>query len=85
MVGRFPLGAGIAPDTQRQIAMLTVDPATLKRAASVWKRGCEKLQVRVVAPFRLAGESSSFECIAFLPDFGSPNGMVVVQWTWEKM
>jgi hypothetical protein len=36
-----------------------------------------KLGIKVAAPYTLRHAGKSTQCLAFLPDFGSPNGMVV--------
>lgn len=42
-----------------------------------WHTASKLLGIEVVAPFTLRTEKKSADCIAFLPDFGSPRGMVI--------
>jgi hypothetical protein len=64
----------MTPNSKR---MPRVDQATLNRASRTWRDACRKLGVEVVAPFTVAEEGTSVACLAFLPDFGGPNGMVI--------
>src|SRR5437016_7638870 len=54
-----------------------IDQVVLRRASLAWQAACRKLGVKVVAPFALGVGGSSVRCLAFLPHFGGPNGMVV--------
>lgn len=47
------------------------------RLAKAWIKASEELGFRIVAPYSLVCDSCVFECVAYLPDFGSINGMVV--------
>ena len=47
------------------------------RVIEAWNEASRDLDVRVVAPFSLEVGGRSVSCLAFLPDFGSANGMVV--------
>jgi hypothetical protein len=42
-----------------------------------WHTASKLLGIEVVAPFTLRTEKKSADCIAFLPDFGRPQGMVI--------
>jgi hypothetical protein len=42
-----------------------------------WQDAADRLGIAVVAPFTISGPKHSIVCIAFLPDFGSKNGMVI--------
>lgn len=57
--------------------MGTVNQTILNRASSAWEEACRKLGIKIVAPFTLKVGTQSVDCLAFLPDFGSPNGMVI--------
>jgi hypothetical protein len=46
------------------------------KVISAWKEAATRLGVRVFAPFS-PPSNPSIVCVAHLPDFGSPNGMVV--------
>lgn len=56
---------------------MAINRALLERAAEVWREAGDKLRFKVTAPFRLESDGQSAWCIAFLPDFGSPKGVVV--------
>ncbi len=43
----------------------------------LWQKAGKNLNFEVVAPFRFRVEDREHECIAFLPDFGGQNGMVL--------
>jgi|GEM_PF-1659421 len=49
----------------------------LERVSRAWMTASVELDIRVVAPYRLDAPSGSAECVAFLPDFGGPSGMVI--------
>ena len=57
--------------------MTTVDQTVLDRVTQSWTEASPKLKIRVIAPYVLDVEGGSVRCLAFLPDFGAPNGMVV--------
>jgi hypothetical protein len=42
-----------------------------------WQSAQRELKIRVTAPFTFAAGATTHECIAFLPDFGGPGGMVI--------
>jgi len=49
-----------------------------QKLSNVWRLAAESLSLRIEAPYLLkdsAGEGVT--CIAYLPDFGGPNGMVI--------
>jgi len=58
--------------------MQQIETYLIEGAADTWREACNRLMVRVTAPFDLASGASSVKCIAFLPDFGGPNGMVIL-------
>ncbi len=55
--------------------MVAIDPKTLELASRNWQTACRKLGVRAFAPS--AAGDLPLGCLAFLPDFGGPNGMLV--------
>ena len=57
--------------------MQNIDKAVLDRASQAWQEACRNLQVNAVAPFFLGTGRESVSCLAFLPDFGGANGMVI--------
>lgn len=61
--------------------METYGPADLDRAIHCWLEASSKLGIKVVAPYTLTVGNESRGCLAFLPDFGGPNGMVVAALT----
>ena len=42
-----------------------------------WATAADQLNIEVITPFRFSYESQSVACVAFLPHFGSLNGMIV--------
>jgi hypothetical protein len=49
-----------------------------KRLADIWRTAGSILSVRIEAPYTLQGaDGTEAHCVAFLPDFGSPNGAVI--------
>jgi hypothetical protein len=44
---------------------------------NVWKQAAKVLAITIEAPFSFTSGGKVFDCIAFLPDFGSENGMVI--------
>jgi hypothetical protein len=42
-----------------------------------WKEASRQLGIRVVAPFTVSAGDVTAACVAFLPDFGGRNGMVI--------
>jgi hypothetical protein len=57
--------------------MHIVNATILNQASASWHDACHRLGVRIDAPFTLGSDGSLIDCIAFLPDFGGPKGMVV--------
>lgn len=49
----------------------------VSRVARRWLVVSRKLGIRVEAPYTMMADGESAQCVAFLPDFGSPNGMVI--------
>jgi hypothetical protein len=49
------------------------------RLVKTWTKASDELGFRIVAPYLLVCDSGVFECVAYLPDFGTTNGMVIVQ------
>lgn len=57
--------------------MKKIDPSLVYRASATWAAFASQWGINAQAPFALRVGHQSIACIAFLPDFGSPNGMVV--------
>jgi hypothetical protein len=57
--------------------MAAVDRKVIALASDSWRKVCDRFNVRIVAPYMLEVEGDSAMCIAFLSDFGGPNGMVI--------
>ena len=56
-----------------------------QKLVASWLDASRDLGVRVIAPYTLRGESGqAVECEAYLPDFGSPSGAVVVSKQTER-
>lgn len=49
----------------------------IKKVINSWLRASKELNFKIVAPYIFNSNSGSFECIAYLPDFGSKNGMII--------
>jgi hypothetical protein len=49
----------------------------LERAAKTWREHCHRWGIRVDAPYAINVEGCLLSCIAFLPDFGGPSGMII--------
>lgn len=47
------------------------------RASSVWLKAEERLGIRVITPYIIPNEPRNIHCIAYLPEFGGPNGIVI--------
>jgi hypothetical protein len=48
------------------------------KVSSAWRMAAAALSIRIEAPYPLEGaDGREILCIAFLPDFGSPKGMVI--------
>jgi hypothetical protein len=50
---------------------------SVARTVEMWNRMAVKLGIRIVAPFQFEYGNGVHECLAFLPDFGSPRGTVL--------
>lgn len=61
--------------------MNTYDSTDLDRVIRAWLEASAKLGIKVIAPYTLSDGNQSLRCLAYLPDFGSPNGMVVAPLT----
>ena len=48
-----------------------------KTAIQSLRQTCDRLRVRIVAPYVLSDTKLSAYCAAYLPDLGGPNGMVI--------
>ncbi len=48
-----------------------------KRVCDAWRKAADILKIQAVIPFMLEAAEKSVDCIAFLPHYGSPNGMVI--------
>ena len=49
------------------------------RLVKAWVKASEELGFRITAPYSFVCDSGVFECVAYLPDFGSISGIVVDQ------
>ena len=47
------------------------------RTVQSWITASRSLHINVTTPFTASVADRTIECLAFLPDFGSPNGMLV--------
>ena len=56
---------------------MATKPEVLMSVVKAWQHAAAQLGIAVVAPFTISGPRHSIVCIAFLPDFGSKNGMVI--------
>jgi hypothetical protein len=54
-----------------------INQRILERAIKCWMDASQRLQFRIVAPYVLEVEGQTANCIAFLPDFGGPAGMII--------
>lgn len=54
-----------------------IDPGRIKRASETWRIRCHEWGIEINAPFVLNIGNEPFACIAFLPHFGGPKGMVI--------
>jgi len=61
----------------REIADMTERALVALSAIEAWKKASSQLGVRVVAPFAISAGGLTAGCIAFLPDFGGSQGMVI--------
>jgi hypothetical protein len=48
-----------------------------QRVIAAWIVAERELSIRVVAPFEFRAGAASYNCIAYLPDFGGPRGMLI--------
>jgi hypothetical protein len=56
-----------------------------EKLIAAWRQAGANLGVRVIAPHTLRGsDGQTVECEAFLPDFGSPTGAVIVSLRTER-
>ena len=65
--------------------MGTIDKSLIASAADSWRKACARLQVRVESPYTLVIGEELVSCLAFLPDFGGGNGIVVVAMDLPKI
>lgn len=49
------------------------------RCGAGWREARDKLGIAVVAPFTFRVDGRAYECVAWLPDFGGPRGMVLFE------
>lgn len=56
---------------------MTEKDKQLEELIAAWVLASERLAIRVVAPFDFKVGATLYKCIAYLPDFGSPKGMLV--------
>ena len=56
---------------------IMLNQAELNRASKTLHDICPKLGVRIITPFSLKSGRCCVDCLAFLPDFGSVNGMII--------
>jgi hypothetical protein len=54
--------------------------AKLEQLIAAWQTARLELRIQVVAPFKIKYNRSSCNCVAFLPQFGSPRGMILQAW-----
>lgn len=48
-----------------------------RQMSDVWIAAGRELEIRVFAPYPFASGNSASECVAYLPDFGGPGGMLL--------
>lgn len=56
--------------------MATTRAIMIEQAAKPWAEAARVFGIRVTAPFTLRAGDNAVECVAFLPHFGGPQGMV---------
>ena len=61
--------------------MRRIDQTVLDLVTRAFDKASRRLGIRIVAPYVLEAEGESVKCLAFLPEFGGPNGMVVAAMT----
>jgi hypothetical protein len=49
----------------------------IEELIAAWKLAGTELGIRVVAPFEFKVGAASYGCVAYLPDFGGPKGMLL--------
>jgi hypothetical protein len=49
----------------------------LKQVVAAWEEASQRLGIKITSPFILRIGKKSVGCIAFLPQFGGSNGMVI--------
>jgi hypothetical protein len=49
----------------------------IEELIAAWKLASERLGIRVLAPFDFRVDAISYSCVAHLPDFGGPKGMLL--------
>jgi hypothetical protein len=49
----------------------------IQNASRTWLNAAEALGIRIIAPFSILIDSVNIQCIAFVPEFGGPNGAIV--------
>lgn len=54
------------------------DARTTNTLAAVWQQASKALGINVIAPFGFTIEGRCHFCVALLPDFSGPNGIVLV-------
>jgi hypothetical protein len=50
---------------------------TLEQAVTAWVTASKDLGFRITAPYTFKCGKESVQCLAFLPHFGGPNGMII--------
>lgn len=61
------------------------EPGLNPRVIALWRAAADDLGIRVIAPAELRdSDGEPFVCEAFVPDFGSPTGAVVVSAKTER-
>ncbi len=56
----------------------TQDRQERRRSLSdAWRKAADDLRIRVEAPFQFLAGAARYDCVAYLSDFGSENGMVL--------
>ncbi len=48
------------------------------QAVAAWRQAGSSLAIRVEAPFTFRVDACDRRCVAYLPDFGGPNGILLV-------
>ena len=50
----------------------------VSKLVSAWVTAAKELGIRIVAPFEFESEAGSFRCVAHLPDFAGPHGIIII-------